>query len=438
MIDSFDSGPEFRWNPYADQPHNVASREERFRRHFRYGGGYLRLLWANWLKAGPALSRYFRFRRELHARPVPFSAPLGVAVSPESGRWARLLSAFREAGIRRTLVRIPSWNRDRLDYYREFAARLHAEGLDVVLSLLQCREDVVRPAKWREFLHLVFKNFSGRCRYFEIGHAWNRTKWGVWDHREYTQLAGEAAAAAADFDIRMVGPAVIDFEFHLYPPVIKRVDFDKISSLLYVDRVGAPENRQFGWNAVQKIVLLKAVADACSPNPTGIWITEFNWPLKGTGKYSPAAGKPNVSEETQADYMVRYMIPALCTGFVERMYWWQLAAPGYGLIDPRGGGWRKRPAFYALKTLMDILPGAVFQKKTVAGRVHLYRFQKDSRELVAAWSESSPARVEFSGKPQRILSRDGENIQRPGVGIELSGSPKYLFFDHPAMVKGLK
>ncbi len=437
MTNSYEKDREFRWNPYADQPHNIASREERFRRHFQYTGGYLRLLWANWKKAGPVLSRYFHYRRKLFSRPVRFSSPIGLAVSPDSGRWELILSSLREAEIRRTLVRIPSWHKDNLQVYRNFLSMLRDNGMDVTVSLLQCRDDVLNPESWRRFLNVVFERTGEFCRYFEIGHAWNRTKWGVWDYREYLKLAREAAAAAREFGFGIIGPAVIDFEFHLYPPVLQLVDFEKISSLLYVDRVGAPENRQFGWDALQKAVLLKAVADACSRAPKGVWITEFNWPLKGTGKYSPASGRPNVSETKQADYLIRYAAPVLCSGLVERMYWWQLAAPGYGLIDPRSGGWRKRPAFFAFKELIHILTGAEFYEHSWQGPIQLFRFRKDSGEWIIAWSGSQGSSVEFDRKPARILNREGRFLPVPsGSRIFLSGSPSYLFFDHPVEMKG--
>src|SRR4030042_2013220 len=103
-----------------------------------------------------------------------------------------------------------------------------------------------------------------------------------------------------------VGPAVIDFEFHLYPPTLRAVDFEKASSLLYVDRTGAPENAQFGWTAAKKLALLKAIVDASTGGPKGLWITEMNWPLAGAGEYSPAPGKPCVSEADQANYPVTY------------------------------------------------------------------------------------------------------------------------------------
>ena len=41
-----------------------------------------------------------------------------------------------------------------------------------------------------------------------------------------------------------------------------------------------------------------------------------------------------MDEETQADYLVRYYLLTLGTGLVERVFWWQVVARGYGLVDP--------------------------------------------------------------------------------------------------------
>ena len=111
------------------------------------------------------------------------------------------------------------------------------------------------------------------------------------------------------------------------------VRFDAVSALLYVDRRGAPENAQAGFDTVDKVVLLKAIAETAKNAAGRVWITEVNWPL-WEGPHSPAGKSVSVDEESQADYLVRYYLLALGTGLVERVFWWQLVARGYGLIDP--------------------------------------------------------------------------------------------------------
>jgi hypothetical protein len=249
----------------------------------------------------------------------------------------------------------------------------------------------------------------------------------VWNYKEYLQLARPAAELAYRYGVKIVGPAVIDFEFHLYPPVLKEIPFDKVSSLLYVDRVGPPENTQFGWDTAAKVALLKATVDMSAKKGKDLWITEVNWPLKDTGKYSPASGKPNVSEGQQADYLVRYHILTLASGFVERVYWWQLVAPGYGLIDSRGGTWRKRPSYFALKTMVTILEGSTFIRKIEHPDVHLFSFRKNGETCVVCWTPGPSIELSFPFRVKRIVGRDGQGEPVNDNRILIEESPKYVF-----------
>ncbi len=419
----------FAWNEFADQPHNVAPRWERFWHHFRHAESYVSLVASNLSVAVPALRLYRQYRRWMHCRPVDLAQPFGLACSPAQGKTEEIISALRDAGIRRTLVRLPSWERPLLSRHEKFIRNLCREGFDVTVSLLQRREDVVNPAGWAAFLEEVFSRFSSLCSHFEVGHAWNRTKWGVWDYREYIDLARLAFSLAQKHQARLVGPAVIDFEFHLYAPTLKALPFDKVSSLLYVDRTGAPENAQFGWTTAGKVALWRAVTDASLPERRGCWITEVNWPLRGTGKYSPAPGKPSVTEEEQANYLVRYFVIVLASGLVERIYWWQLAAPGYGLIDSRSEPWRKRPGFFALKTMAALLEGSRFVGKARDSAAEVFFFQKNGEDFAVCWTRKGRREHRFSRKISSIVVRDGERKTFASAGaVSVEERPQYVFF----------
>lgn len=418
---------EFRWNPYADQPHNVALREERLRHHLKYAGSYVSLAASNILKALPVLSLYRRYRKTMYKQPVQFKSPFALSVSPSRGRDEEVVGLLKETGIRKSLVRVASWERQRFDEFEKFFALLSGQGMELLVALLQQRDDVLNPSRWQRFLEDAFSRFRKFSSLFEVGHAWNRTKWGVWDYREYLKLARPAATLARKYEVELVGPAVIDFEFHLYPPVLKAIPFAKVSSLLYVDRTGAPENRQSGWDTSGKVALLKAVIDGSCAGERELWITEVNWPLKGTGKYSPAAGKPNVTEKEQADYLVRYFIVCLASGLVERIYWWQLVAPGYGLVDSRGKEWRKRPSFHALKTMVRHLEGSTFTEKIPHAQAMLFLFEKEKETFAVCWTKGNPCEYVFPKRIARALSRDGEETSFQDNRIEIEHSPKYVF-----------
>jgi hypothetical protein len=418
----------FEWNDLADQPHNVAPRRERMRHHLKHAGGYFELAGANLAVAWPALRRYRRYWRTFHQKPLEIGQPFAVSSSPAADRNEDVIESLKAAGIRQTLVRIPSWKRDHLSRYEDFIRLLRAAEIDVVAALLQRREDVLDPASWRGFLEDVFSRFSSLCSYFEIGHAWNRTKWGVWDHKEYIDLALAAVPMAKKYGVGLVGPAVIDFEFHLYPPVLKAVPFDKVSSLLYVDRTGAPENAQFGWTAAKKVALWKAVVDSSSGGDKGCWITEMNWPLQGMGGFSPAAGRPCVTEEEQANYLVRYFIICLASGLVERIYWWQLAAPGYGLIDSRAKPWRKRPSYFAFATMARLIAGSRFIGKAQDAEAEIFSFRKGTAEFAACWTKTGAVDHRFSQAPKYALGRDGEKKNITSDKIRVEEAPQYVFF----------
>ena len=436
----------FEWNSFADQPHNVAPRAERTRHHLRRWPTYLALLGSN-LAWGPRVFwLYRRNRREMHRRLVNITPEMfGLAISPRFGRPGETEAAIallHSSGVRQTLFRIPSWEKDRLAEYETFARHLRGEGFELTAALLQRRDDVFAPGAWMDFLLDVFARIGPSCSHFEIGHAWNRTKWGVWDHREYLTLARAAVAARDRIGrdrIKLVGPGVIDFEFHLYPPVLRAVDFDVVSSLLYVDRVGAPENAQYGFTTAKKIALFKAYADAASRRAVPAWITEVNWPLESTGPWSPASGKPNVSEEAQADYLVRYYVIALTSGLIDRVYWWQMVAPGYGLVDSRETPWRTRPSFTAFAFIAARLAGSAFVGKEEPtkpggpgdGSDEVYHFRKDGREFALAWTTGAPRRRAFGRMIGEVLNRSGQVLprEREDGGVQIDGSPRYVIFE---------
>ena len=418
----------FEWNEFADQPHNVAPRRERLKHHLMHAGTYLSLAGANLKRAVPILSGYRRYWRNIYKTPVNLGTPFGVAVTPAAGRSEEIIQNLKDTGSRQTLVRLPSWDMQNFSTYERFLDQLRKEGFEVTLSLLQRRDDVVNPPSWRVFLEGAFDRFRTLSSHFEIGHAWNRTKWGVWDHTEYLRLALTAVELAQKYGVKLAGPAVIDFEFHLYPPLLRVLPFDKVTSLLYVDRMGAPENSQFGWDTSRKIALLKAVVDASARKSRDVWITEVNWPLQGSGKYSPASGKPNVTEEEQADYLVRYFILTLASGLIERVYWWQLVAPGYGLVDSREPGWRRRPSYRAFQTIVRLLDRSLFVGSSRAGEGRIFFFSRENESWALCWTPGRPLDYSFSRPVKKVVSRDGEEMSRPAECIRIERSPKYVFF----------
>ena len=117
-------------------------------------------------------------------------------------------------------------------------------------------------------------------------------------------------------------------------------------------------------------------------------LSEVNWPLKGTHVWFPIGSpyqtpgtlpenEPGVSETAYADYMIRYLSLALCSGMVEQVYWWRLSAKGYGWLDDQHTPWQQHQAFVALKTWLSILGNAFFTKRLPSPeKTYLLQFKR--------------------------------------------------------------
>jgi len=417
------------WDHLSDQPHQHAGRLAKLgvrladaRAHLEEGAVVAAAL--------PRIGRRYRaLARELYARPVAWGG-VGVALRPWPEDPEGLLAAVEELGVRHLMLRLHPWQDDHAAE-EALARELAARGHELAFALPQNRELVRDPARWRAAVAELAARFTPYGRHFQVGQAINRSKWGIWSLGEYVELAVAASEALRRYPgVEVLGPAVIDFEYHVTAAALNLrrpgFRFDAVSALLYVDRRGAPENAQAGFDTPRKLALLKAIADTSRNGAPRCWVTEVNWPLR-EGPHAPAGRGVAVDEETQADYLARYYLLALASGMVERVYWWQLVAKGYGLVDPAGR--RRRPAFRALATLARTLEGCRFERRLPGpqGAWLLLFSRPDGGELVAAWSAAGPLAAELPRPTAAVLSRDGHPLPAPGaVRVHLDGSPRYL------------
>lgn len=302
------------------------------------------------------------FWRYLTLRPAdPPADPrrfIGLSVSPDPVYESAILEMVDDIGAEELLVRIPVWDLRNLDEYTRFIEKL--EGKRVLVNVLQDRNSVERPWLWLESLQEILGALSDKVEYFQLGNAINRRKWGCAHSGEYLDLLETAENLRLAFPgARFAGSSVIDFE-----PLVtlrtlwnaRQYSLDAVSSLLYVNRRGSPLSRQYGlFDLHNKIRLIYAMVLCGNRNARRLWITETNWPLLDTKPYTPNSGHPSrtVDEQTQANYLEQYYRIAYRTGWVERVYWWQLVNPGYGLVDHRSGNLRKHPSYFALKKLIS-------------------------------------------------------------------------------------
>jgi hypothetical protein len=355
----------FRWDERHHQPHTDMSKWQKFWASRSDAGQFVRLLGRSARRVGPVARRY----RELLAEP-PGAWPVGadafgVAVSPTRATWGRYLERLRDLGAGAVLLRVPSWEPAPVFELRDDLARLAREGTRITFALVQDRSIVNDPRRWEGFVLEAAERFAELSPTFQVGHAINRKKWGIWHPDEYVRLLDAMAPVRERFPgCRWIGPPVIDFEYYFtinYLVGRRPFDFDGIAALLYVDRRGSPDAVQYRhFDLRRKILLLRAVVRASGHPDVPIHLTEFNWPLRGSGKHSPAGTHVQTDEAGQARYLVIYYLTAAATGGVASAFWWQLVARGYGLLDDES--WAERPAYRAFRHLLAQTCGRTVQR----------------------------------------------------------------------------
>lgn len=388
--------------------------------------------------AAPVWSLYKDYSQQAFCAPVEMSGRMGIALGNLGEDEHALFNDLEApAALLRFYVHEPEHVNEQA---LAMAKQLKAAGKRVMVALVQDRAAVRDASRWSAFVHRWVPALRGVADELEVGHAVNRVKWGVWDVREYRKLVEPVIEAAAG-TIQLTGPAVIDFEYHYLAAFLDQVPRDAFAALshhLYVDRRGAPENRQGKFSSVEKFALAKAFA-AHSPAVRGdrLIISEVNWPILDTGVYSPVnspyiipnshTNDPSVDEETYANYMIRYYALALCSGLVDQVYWWRLVARGFGLVDDATTPWRPRPAFRALQVFIRELGNARFvEKMNAPDGVWLLRFERDHRgPVLMAWSHPSPYTFTCPAEFKDQLIRDGEPQTLRGP-LTLGSAPVYL------------
>ena len=395
----------------------------RERRKFRSAGNIFRIAKEVFAR-GLALRRNFAEADALSFRaPAAFAGTFGMTLEATFEQdWAtqlRFLGELEEAARERLPVLLRVYHhkgRAQWNFAAEKARELHARGNGVALALVQDRAAVRDPASWREMVLSTVEKTRAFADFYEVGHATNRGKWGVWDFSDYEKLLAPAIEAKRAFPhIRLTGPACIDFDLHSLPGLLSVVPagtFHALSQHLYVDRRGAPENFQGKFDLARKCAIHRAFAKTYGFSEEKIIVSEVNWPLLGAGVYGPidspfvmfgpwetrpaapwTTEPPRVSEEEYAKFLCRYVLLAVASGHVSRVYWWRLVHRGFGLVDDADAeNPRARPAFSALKTLLAQLAGARFERRlddVPAGAFALEFSRPDASRFVLRWTHDS-------------------------------------------------
>ena len=339
-------------------------------RHFTIAADGLCALAGVWRTYREVLPECFR-------REVRMADTVGVWLEPTPERAEREMELLAELGKIPVMLRLYHHESAQQHRYRiQIANELHRQGHKVGIAMVQDRHAVLSPSRWAEFVRQNVAELRDVVELVEIGHTLNRVKWGAWSMRDIRGLLAPLGDLIRQYpQITFMGPACIDFEYPFVVAALKQIPensrFGALSHQLYVDRRGAPENRQGGFSALEKFALARAIARWSTSCEDRFIVSEVNWPIDGTGEYSPVGSPyvspgerlrdPSVSEDEYADYMLRYLCMAICSGMAERVYWWRLVARGFGLVDDTDhNGWRKRPAFEMLKVFLNATAGSTY------------------------------------------------------------------------------
>jgi hypothetical protein len=344
------------WDPYSCQPYKMADEEKP-----RSGPGnlleYSKVAGAS-LVGLPAIVWQTLALKKSPAN-IPAEQFVGLSIMPDAEYENAIKEMVEELKVQQLLTRIPAWDTGALDEYVAFIDQFPQQ--EFVVNVLQSRDSTADVATWKNQVREIIDQTRHRTSTYWIGNAINRTKWGCAHTGDYFRLQEAVEELRAEFvGLHLLGSSIIDFEPLLSWRTLwnwRRFRLDGNAALLYVNRRHSPYGTQYGiFDLENKLRLAKAMTRLSNRCADKLWITETNWPLLNTKPYTPNSGNPTrtVDEKTQAEYLKLYYQIAWQTGWVEKVYWWQLINPGYGLVDHRAGDLRKMPSYYALK---DIIQG---------------------------------------------------------------------------------
>jgi hypothetical protein len=431
------------WDTATAQPISALLRRDRVRLFPRSRG---RRIVLEALRAAPAVWRAYReLRPQAYANPVALAGRVGVALEPTPQTLGAELELLAGLGKVPALVRF--YHHDApadLRFRTALVRALQRAGHAVSIALVQDRGAVRAPRSWSAFAQAVLEGVADAVERVEFGHATNRVKWGVWGFEDLRALYSALPGLHARFPrLHFTGPAMIDFEYPVIFPALREwpreVPLAALSHHLYVDRRGAPENPQDGFGAPEKFTLGRAVARVAGSER--FVVSEVNWPLRGAGARAPIhapyfppwreAHDVGVTEDEDADYVLRYLCLALGSGMVERVYWWRLAARGFGLVDEADPArLRPRPSYALLQRFLAVLGAASFvaarfpERRGERHGRYRFEFQRADGERVVLTYAHGPA-LPFPADEActRLEDAFGRPIAPPA---HLAGRPVYL------------
>ncbi len=390
----------FEWDHFSDQPYPIRDKKAKKEIYKKTIFDTVKLLFVNLLLIPFILARFIIALFEKKQTDTKNFFGMGITLDTDK-------KLVDELGIEDLLVRLPLSDIENLERYKTFIEQF--KEYNILVNILQDRRHIEDSELLKKSVREIFRTLP--VKEYQIGNAINRKKWAFFTIDEYMRFYKTVQDIRdSEFkDIKLIGSSVIDFEYHFSVRTLfnfHKIRYDKFSTLLYVDRRGSPENKQMGLDLVKKIKLLYAMVTLSPKSSNEIIITETNWPITGTAPYAPTSEKECVNLEDYSLYMVQYYLMALSTGMINKVYWHQLVAAGYGLVDERNG--RKYPAFEAFMTMTKFINKAKLIKFDFSGEIKYMSFEKD--EIIEVlWSKSGEFQKRELGKMFNIYGKKYTN-----------------------------
>jgi hypothetical protein len=345
----------FIWDKYSDQPYILKKEQKQELRKTRKTD-FLTLISTNFLYLPYLFGRFLIKNKNLkEIKTIKKNSFYGLCVNLDKGNIQYDL--IKDLGVKSLQIRVFLNDMKNINRYVDFAKGF-GDDLEILITIIQDREHIEDKDLLQKDITTIFSKFKDITDEFQIGNAINRIKWGFISTEEYLEFY-QTIQEVRDLkfkNIKLIGSSVIDFEYHFTIRTLfnnHKIYYDKVSSLLYVDRRGSPFNAQYYiFDLKNKIEFLDTVVKSSNKCNNEIYITETNWPISGTAPYAPTSEKECVNYQEYSKYMVEYFDIAYKTNKISKVFWHQLIAGGYGLVDNRDGKMVKTEAFYRFKELL--------------------------------------------------------------------------------------
>ncbi len=410
----------FTWDNYSDQPAQLKDRAFKKQMRSSQKNSFIKMIFTT-LVILPISLVAMPFVKRKQIKSEEFFS-IGIDFQKEPNETNKLLEELKITTI---LVRFKLWEMDTLQELKTFLEP-HKEK-KITLKILQDREHIEDLELLYNNLSVIFSELEEFIDIFEIGTTINRAKWGFFSVDEYNNFFQVAYRLREEKypTVKLIGSGVIDFEYHFTAQTLFnsfKYRYDGISSLLYVDRRGAPENMQLGFTLSDKIAWLSTMVWLSPKVGQELHITEVNWPIKGTAPYAPTSEYECISEEHYGDYMLRYYLLAFASQQIESVSWHQLIAPGYGLIDNRNGI-KKRSAFDTYKYMSQTLKHAQFLRLDIKRDYYILQFWINEQLLQIHWSlkDTTLKNEDFF----EVFDKNGKIIKEDILSI--GSAPLYIY-----------